>query len=194
MFIFISETPMKKLLITSLAFGSVLLAHQAAAKSPMDYSYAGVRYFDQRLDDADCSQDGLNIYGSLEINADLFAVGSVTDASGDNGCGSETISAGIGYQTLFGADGSLYGTVSYETTDVDYGDGDSGLIGAVGIRGFVARALEAKIEAAHHTAFDGNTVINGGVAYWFNQQFAATGDVSLGTDVSTVAVGLRMNF
>jgi hypothetical protein len=185
---------MKKLLITSLAFGSVLMAHQVSAKSPMDYSYAGIRYFDQHLDDADCSQDGFNIYGSLEINADLFAIASVTDASGNRNCGSETISAGIGYQTLFGADSSLYGTVSYENTDVDYGQSDSGIIAAVGIRGFVARALEAKIEAAHHTAFDGNTVINGGVAYWFNQQFSVTGDVSLGSDASTIAAGLRMNF
>jgi len=185
---------MKKLLITSLVLGSVLMAHQAAAKSPMDYSYAGIRYFDQRLDDADCSQDGLNIYGSLEINADLFAIGSITDASGNRNCGSETMSAGIGYQTLFGADGSLYGTLSYENTSVDHGESDSGFVGAVGIRGFVARALEAKVEVAHHTAFDGNTVINGGVVYWFNQQFAATGDVGLGSDVSTIAVGLRMNF
>lgn len=184
---------MKKLLIPCMAITAALSAH-SFAKSPMDYSYAGIQYFDQRLDDADCSQDGLNLYGSVEINADLFAIGSFSDASGDNNCGSETISIGVGYQTLFGADSSVYGSLSYEDTNVDFGNGDSGLIGAAGIRGFVARQLEAKVEVAHHTAFDGNTVINGGVAYWFNQQFAATGDVSLGSDVSTIAVGLRMNF
>jgi hypothetical protein len=185
---------MKKLVISTLIVSSVMAAQQSIAKSPMDYSYAGVRYFDQRLDDADCSQDGLSIYGSVEINEDLFAIGAISDASGNRGCGSETISAGVGYQTLFGADSSLYGSLSYESTNVDYGKSDSGLVGAVGIRGFISRALEAKIEAAHHTAFDGNTVLNGGVVYWFNQQFAATGDVSLGSDVSTIAVGMRMNF
>ncbi len=185
---------MKKLLLTSLALSSALMMHQAAAKSPMDYSYAGIRYFDQHLDDGDCSQDGLNIYGSLEFSADLFAIGSLSDASGNRECGAEAISIGVGYQTLFGADGSVYGTVSYENVDADYGDSDSGLIAAVGIRGFISRALEAKVELAHHTTFDGNTVINGGAAYWFNQQFAVTGDLGLGSDISTVAIGLRMNF
>jgi hypothetical protein len=184
---------MKKLFIPCLAITAAISAN-ALAKSPMDYSYVGIQYFDQHLDDADCSQDGLNLYGSMEINADFFAIGSLTDASGNNGCGSETFRVGAGYQTLFGAASSLYGTLSYEDTNVDQGESDSGIIGAVGIRGFFAPQLEAKVEIAHHTAFDGNTVINGGVAYWFHQQFAATGDVSLGSDASTVAVGLRMNF
>jgi len=185
---------MRKLLIPTLAVSSLLFTTSAIAKSPMDYSYAGVQYFDQRLDDADCSQDGFNLYGSLEINADLFAIGSLSDANGNRNCGSETMSVGIGYHTLFGADGSVYGTFSVENTDVDVGESDSGFVGAIGIRGFIARQLEAKIEAAHHTAFDGNTVVNAGVAYWFNQQFAVTGDASLGTDASTAAIGLRMNF
>ena len=185
---------MKKVLIPSIALASALIMSPAFAKSPMDYSYAGIQYFDQKLDDADCNQDGLNLYGSLEITSDLFAVASLADASGNNGCGSETIRAGIGYQTLFGADASVYGTLSYENTDVDHGQSDSGFVGAVGIRGFVARALEAKVEVAHHSAFDGNTVVNGGVAYWFNQQFAVTGDATLGSDASGIAAGVRMNF
>ena len=184
---------MKKILAPSIVLAA-LVASPSFAKSPMDYSYAGIQYFDQDLDDADCSQDGFNLYGSLEITSDLFAVGSLADASGNNGCGSETIRVGVGYQTLFGADGSVYGTLSYENTDVDAGQSDSGFVGAVGIRGFVARALEAKIEVAHHSAFDGNTVVNGGVAYWFNQQFAVTGDASLGSDASAIAAGVRMNF
>lgn len=184
---------MKKLLIPCLAIAAAF-STQAVAKSPMDYSYAGIQYFEQDIDDADCNQDGLNLYGSVEINADLFAIGSYTDASGNRNCGSETVSIGIGYQTLFGADSSVYGSLSYEDTDVDFGHSDSGLIGAVGIRGFVANQLEAKLEVAHHTAFDGNTVVNGGVAYWFNKQFAATGDVSLGSEASALGVGVRMNF
>lgn len=184
---------MKKILVPSIALAAVLSASTSFAKSPMDYSYVGIQYFDQELDDYDCNQDGFNLYGSLEITSDLFAIGSLTDASGDV-CGSETIRAGIGYQTLFGADGSIYGTLSYENTDADSGEDDSGFVGAVGIRGFVARALEAKIEVAHHSAFDGNTVVNGGVAYWFNQQFAVTGDASLGSDASAIAAGIRMNF
>lgn len=185
---------MKKILIPTIALATALAASPSFAKSPMDYSYAGIQYFDQDLDDADCNQDGFNLYGSLEITSDLFAVASLADASGNRGCGSETIRAGIGYQTLFGADGSIYGTLSYENTDADIGEDDSGFVGAVGIRGFVARALEAKIELAHHSAYDGNTVVNGGVAYWFNQQFAVTGDASIGSDASAIAAGIRMNF
>jgi hypothetical protein len=184
---------MKNFFAPSLILATAI-ALPAVAKSPMDYSYVGVQYFKQNLDDADCNQDGFNVYGSLEINSDLFAIASLADASGNRGCGSETARIGIGYQTLFGADGSVYGTLSYENTDVDHGHSDSGFVGAVGIRGFVARALEAKVEVAHHSAFDGNTVVNGGVVYWFNQQFAVTGDASIGSEASGIAAGVRMNF
>ena len=183
-------TQISNILLTTCA---LLGAQSCLAKSAVSYNYAGLQYLSQNLDDADCSQDGLSLNGSMELDSDFFALGSYTDVSGSHGCGSETINLGGGYRTLFGADSSLYGTLSYENTSVDYGHSDSGLIAAVGLRGFYQANLEAKIELAHHTAFDGNTVLTGGVAYWFDPRFSATGEVSLGSDASGIAVGVRMS-
>lgn len=171
-------------------FGSV----NVLANTGISYNYAGIQFVDQNLDDSDCNQDGLRVRGSLDLNSDFFALGSFTDLSGGR-CGAQAISAGIGYHTLFGADSSLYGALSFENISPDHnGDSDSGLIAAVGLRGFINNNVEAKVELAHHTAYDGNTLLNGGVAYWFAPNFSVTGDVGLGTESSEIGIGLRMNF
>lgn len=170
-------------------FGSV----NVLANSPISYNYAALQFVNQDVDDNNCNQDGLRISGSLELNSDFFAVGSFSDLS-DGRCGADALSVGIGYHTLFGADSSLYGTLSVENVDYDYGDSDSGIVAAVGLRGFINRQVEAKVQLAHHTAFDGNTVLSGGIAYWFARNFAATADVGLGTEASEIALGVRMNF
>lgn len=164
------------------------------AASRISYNYAGIQFVDQDVDDYDCNQDGLRLNGSLELNDDFFVVGAISDVSGNRGCGSEAISAGIGYHTLFGADSSIYGALSFENISPDNGSSDSGLVAAVGLRGFVLNKLEARAEIAHHTVGDGNTVLGGGVAYWFAPQVAVTGDVGLGTEASEIGVGLRVNF
>ncbi|HSC68568.1 MAG TPA: hypothetical protein VLC79_12800 [Cellvibrio sp.] len=165
----------------------------ATAAPAISYNYAGLQYIDQDVDDYDCNQDGLRLSGSLELNDAFFAVGSYSDVSGGR-CGSEAIAAGLGYRQLFGADSSIYGTLSAENISPDVGDSDSGLVVAGGLRGFINNDLEARIQLAHHTAFDGNTVLSGGVAWWFAPQFSATADVGLGSEASEIGVGLRMNF
>ncbi|WP_238582380.1 porin family protein [Cellvibrio sp. OA-2007] len=182
---------MKKI---SLAIAAVSLFASASvmARSAVSYTYAGVQFINQDLDGG-CNQDGVRLGGSLELNSDFFALGSYSDVSG-NGCGSENLKMGIGYHTLFGADSSLYGALSAENISVDYGNSDSGLIVAAGLRGFIENNVELKVELAHHTAFDGNTVLSGGIAYWFAPTFSVTGDVGLGSESSELALGLRMNF
>ena len=159
----------------------------------ISYNYAALQFIDQDVDDYDCNQDGLRLSGSLALNDDFFALGSYSDVSGGR-CGSEAISAGIGYHTLFGADSSLYGALSAENISPDIGGSDSGLVVAAGLRGFINNNVEAKIELSHHTAFDGNTVLGGGIAYWFAPQFSVTADVGLGSESSEIGIGLRMNF
>ncbi|MDO8343362.1 MAG: hypothetical protein Q7T48_09210 [Cellvibrio sp.] len=160
----------------------------------ISYNYAALQFIDQDVDDYDCNQDGLRLSGSLELNSDFFAIGSYSDVSGNRGCGSEAISAGLGYRTVFGADSSIYGTLAAENISPDGSGSDSGLVVAAGLRGFINNNVEAKIQLAHHTTFDGNTVLSGGVAYWFAPQFAATADIGLGTEASEIGLGLRMNF
>ncbi len=185
-------TKLAKMLLASLTLVGV--SATAATNSALSYNYAGLQYFSQDLDDYDCDQDGLNLYGSVEINSDFFARGSFSDVSGDKGCGSQNISIGAGYRTAFSSQSSIYGVLSFEDISPDHGDGDSGLILAGGIRTYLSNNLEGKVEIAHHTAFDGDTEIVGGLAYWFTPRFSLTGDVSLGSEQTTFAVGGRISF
>lgn len=177
-----------------IAAAGLLGSVSVLANSAISYNYAAIQFVDQNVDDNDCNQDGLRLHGNLDLNSDFFALGSYTDVSGGR-CGNQALSVGIGYHTLFGADSSVYGALSFENISPDHnGDSDSGLIAAVGLRGFVNSNVEAKVEVAHHTAYDGNTMLNGGIAYWFAPNFSATADVGLGSEASEIGIGLRMNF
>jgi hypothetical protein len=180
-----------KLLLATLTLAG---AQAAVAKSNISYNYVGLQYFTQDLDDFDCDQDGLNLYGSVEINNDFFARGSFSDVSGNKGCGSQNLTIGAGYRTMFSSQSSIYGVLSFEDISPDNGDGDSGLVLAGGFRTYLSNNLEGKIEVAHHTAFDGDNEIIGGLVYWFNPKLALTGDVSLGSDQTSLAVGARLAF
>jgi hypothetical protein len=190
--IFMKTTKLAKLFLASLTLVGV--SATAATNSALSYNYAGLQYVSQDLDDFDCDQDGLNLYGSLELTSEFFARGSYSDLGGDRNCGSETVSIGAGYRTAFSSQSSIYGALSFEDTSVDHGHSDSGLIVAAGIRTYFGNNLEGRVEVAHHTAFDGDTEINGGLAYWFDPRFSLTGDVSVGSDQTTFAVGARVNF
>ena len=174
--------------LTSLVIGSA-----AVATPYITYDYVGLQYTNQKLDDFDCTQDGLRGYGSLEIDSNWFALASITDVSGD-GCGSTTVAAGAGYHAEYNKQFDMYGSLRFESTSPDKGDSDSGLIIAAGLRGIIAKNLEGRLELAHHTIYDGETGINGGVAYWFTPVFSATLDLDLNSNGETISAGVRMLF
>jgi hypothetical protein len=196
-------------LITAFSFSGILLAANVACaknevrynkpastlvRSAVNYTYVGVQVVSQKVDEYDCSQDGIGVNGSVAINSDFFAIASFADVDGNRFCGSSTLSLGGGYRTLFDADLSLYGTLSVEDTSVDFGEDDTGLILAAGLRTFFIPKLEGKAEVAYHSQYDGNLVLAAGVAYWFHSRFSATGDVTLGTDSNSLAAGVRLSF
>lgn len=162
----------------------------------ISFTHVGARYMFQDIDhnDFSCDQDGPNIYGSLDIQDGWYARASFSDVSGDHGCGSTNVQAGGGYHTRFDDNMHMYASLSFESISPDHGSSDSGLILAAGLRGFLAAQLEGGVELMHSTTGDGNTAINGLLAYWFNDAVAATFDVGLGSDVTTFALGARLNF
>jgi len=186
---------MKKSIVFALVLLSSgsLTASKAFAEPAVSYSYGQLSYVSQNLDDFDCTQDGLAVEGSYAVNNEFFVVGSFADVSG-GGCGSSTYSAGAGYRIAYTEDLSLYASLAIENTSVDFGDSESGLIVSVGGRGYVMENLEARVSLSRHSSFNGSTVLSGGVNYWFDQQFAVTGDLSFGSESTGVAVGVRMNF
>lgn len=181
---------MKKLLLSSLF---VFSAGTAVAASNVSYNFASVQYINEEIDEFDCDQDGLTLEGNLDLDTNLFALGTFTDVSGDI-CGSETFSIGAGYKADFSDDGSYYGALSYENTSVDEGESDSGLIVAVGARVLFAQDVEGRVEVSHHSTFEGNTVLSGGLTYWLQRNLSVTGDANLGSESTSVTVGVRLDF
>lgn len=184
------------LLATTVFAASAQAQQQHNQKIRPAYNYAGVKYFTQDLDfdnGAECTQDGIFIDGSLDINGAVFAHGSYGDVSGD-GCGSSTLTAGVGYRSAWGETSHLYGTLAFTDTSVDAGNGDSGLVLGGGIRGFVVPGIEGYFEVEHSTAFDKSTVANFGGAYWVNKDFSATLDIGFGSDQRSFAIGARISF
>ncbi|WP_143247577.1 hypothetical protein [Agaribacterium haliotis] len=163
------------------------------SSSLVNYDYVTVQFVSENIDQYDCTQTGLALKGSYEFEHDIFAVASLADVSGD-GCGSTTFSAGAGYKVQLNESYDAYASLSYANTSVDVGQGDSGLVLAGGVRGFVVPKLEAKVELAHQTAFSGNTSLNGGVAYHLQDAFYALADIVLGSESSGLSLGVRIDF
>jgi hypothetical protein len=186
---------MNKTLISAalVATTGFFAASAVTAAERISYDYVGAQFIKQHIDDANCNPDGLSVYGSASLNNDIFVVGSVSDVSGGH-CGLTNLQAAIGYHTLFGADSSIYGLVGVDYSDIDHGGDDNGLMIAAGLRGFVADNLEGKVEVSHHTIFDGNTALTGGISYWLNRNVALHSEVSLGTDITTATLGARFHF
>lgn len=171
--------------------------YNTPARAPaISFTHVGLRYMFQDIDKSEfsCDQDGPNVYGSLDIQDGWYARAAFSDVSGDNGCGSTNVQVGGGFHTQFDRNMEMYASLSFESISPDYGDSDSGLILAAGLRGFLTGQLEGGVELMHSTTGDGNTAINGLLAYWFNDAVAGTFDLGLGSDVTTFAIGARLNF
>lgn len=182
--------------IASATAATGLVAQENNNYPEVDFNEVGLEYVSQKLDYGfgTCTQDGFNVYGSMEFEEGWFARGNVIDVSGNEGCGSTTLSVGGGYHTPFNDTFDMYGTLSFANMSVDQGDGDSGLTLAGGLRGFLREQIEADIALIHSTLGGGGTEINGGLAYYFDPQFAGTVDLGVGADQTTIAVGVQMDF
>lgn len=159
----------------------------------LSWTHAGVQYTNQSLDDWDCDQDGINIYGNLEVSEDWYVSGAYTDVSGDP-CGSSSFTVGGGYHQPFNDTFDWYGAVAFQTVSPDYGSSDSGIRLGGGLRGFLKPRLESRVELFHVTVGDGATGIAGGLAYFFQPDIAGTLDLSLTSDSTAFAIGARLNF
>lgn len=179
---------------TLISFGVSDALAQTVHQAAVSYTYGGLQYLEQDLDDYGCNQDGLRAYGSYAIDGTWFALGSLTDVSGNKRCGSTTVQAGAGFHTLLTRGWDLYGTLSVERTDPDQGGSDTGLVAAIGARGWLFQQLEGKAELAHHTVFDDTTELNLGANYWFTQAVAGTLDTSFSDEGEAIAVGARVSF
>ncbi|MDZ7923075.1 MAG: hypothetical protein U5M23_03260 [Marinagarivorans sp.] len=187
-----------KIIISALVMGSLMAAGaQAAQTQPKNvrpvYTYAGVKYVSQGLDDYDCRQNGIAIDGSLDLNGQAFVRAGLSDVSGGV-CGSTSVNASVGYRAAWGSNSHIYGTLGAQQVSPDQGDSDTGLLLGAGMRGYLVPGIEGYVEVNYTTLGDGEIVLSGGGAYWFNANFAATLDLGVGADQNSFAVGGRLAF
>ena len=175
------------------ALSTQALAQNAQPNQQISYNYAGLQYLSQKLDDFNCTQDGLSLYGSMDLNSGWFAQAAYSDVSG-GGCGSSSLRGQGGYRTGFNDIFYLYGTVGFESISPDQGSSDSGLVAAGGLRGFIKPNIETQFELAHTTAGDGETTLSAGGSYWLESNIAVTSSITLGADATTFTIGGRINF
>lgn len=168
-------------------------APKARSANGVSYTYAGLQYTSQHLDTPNCTQNGIRAYGSLYIRDGWFAQASLGDVSGSR-CGSFSFAAGGGYKVPFNDQFDMYGTLQLETISPDGADSDTGLILTGGMKGFLTRELEGVLELMHRTTADGQTGINLGGRYWFQNGIAATLDLGLSGDYTSIQIGGRLNF
>src|SRR5690554_3793511 len=109
------------LLLNAILAPILLTSAQTALANPspihrsvVSYNHVGLQYFDQRLDDYNCRQNGPRLHASKDINGHWFAAGSITDVSGNRGCGSTSITGSAGYRIPFNYSFNLYGTLGLE--------------------------------------------------------------------------------
>lgn len=170
-----------------------LIASQGALAANLDYSYAGIEYVVESVDDYNCTQSGLTIDGTIELASKWYALGSFTDVSGGS-CGSSTFKFGGGLHTGFSNNFDLYASLSFADTSVDYGQSDAGLVIAGGFRGNLDHQFEGVVEVARYTAFDGNTTLTGGLIYALQAPFYVTGDITIGSEGTAYSLGVRYDF
>lgn len=183
------------MLLSALAASPLCLAqNNPSSPAGLSYTYAGIQFVDQSLDDGgfDCDQDGLNLHGSLDLKNNWFVAGSFTDVSGDF-CGSSSFQFGGGYRTAYNEVFDVYGAIAFQSVSPDHGSSDSGLGLEAGMRGFLKPQLETRFGVFHSTTYE-QTGVFGGLAYWFQPNIAGTFDLNFSADVTAFAIGARMNF
>lgn len=194
------KQPAKKLFHTATLVAAMTTAGYAAAQSTLtspvpSYNFIGAKYLNQDVDGDgfDCSQDGPSVYASVDLNNSWYIQGDYTDVSGDNNCGSSTLSAKGGYRAPFNDQFLWYASVGFSDTDVDVGESDSGLIVSGGFRGFLTNELEGQLDLSHNTSFDGSTMLTGTGIYWFAPRWGGTLELGLGSD-TVFGAGVRYSF
>lgn len=169
-------------------------AQSTGTPQPLNYNYVGAQFISQEVDDYDCTQDGVNLTGSMDINNGWFGQLNYTDVSG-GGCGSSTISVLGGYRQPFNDMFYWFGQLGIDSLSVDGpGGDDSGVVLAGGLRGFMTDQIETTIQISHHTVGDGNTMISGTGAYYFQPNIAGTLNLGLSGEITQIAIGARLTF
>lgn len=183
--------------IAALGVGS---ATPALAQNEVSYSFLELGYVDTELDNLNVDGDGFALRGSYAFTDLFHGFASYTDTEYDFGVSAEQFELGGGLRFALNPRLDLVTTLSYVDVSVDIPgrrDADDDAIAlAAGLRSRVSDALELRGEIKHFNYDKGSndTALGFGARYYFTNQFALTGDVSVADDVgSTFLLGARFD-
>jgi hypothetical protein len=182
-----------------LALAAALpLASQADV---MHYTYAELGYVDTELDGDgfDADGDGFGLRGSLAINQTFFVFAGYQTLDFDFDVDLSTLEVGGGARWPLSDKVDLIGRLGIVKAEADFGDfdaDDDGFLLGGRVRGVVAPKFELEGGFDYRDlddAGDDTTIVLEG-RYFFVENIAGGLSVSLGDDVTSLGLNVRMTF
>ena len=186
---------MKKITVALVCLSTLLLSLNVSAANRPHFNYVQLNFLEQDLGDFNCSQDGIELIGSLVYNDQTHLEAAISDVSG-NGCGSEMTRIGAGLRSDFGSASRLYGTLSIIDIDTNSGNGDFGFGLEAGIRSFIDSGIETRAYFGYVDIDNGDGSYMGlsGV-YWFSSSLSLVGDLTFNdNDDESLKIGIRFAY
>ena len=190
-----------KLKLLGLGLSSILATSLFANDVP--YSYIDVGYASADLgEDGGLSVDGdgFALSGSAEFGGNIYGFGGYTSYGLPGGADLDFTSLGLGYKYGIGSSTDLNFEISYRSLGLDapgFGESEdnSGYGLGIGIRSMVASNVEfgAKLERLD-IENDSETFYGINGAYYFNNNWAVSGDLTFSEFFDTFELAVRYKF
>jgi len=191
---------MQRRILSGLAALAAALPLASHAET-MSYSYAELGYVDTELDGdgVDVDGDGFALRGSLAVHPSFFVFANYQDLSFDRGVDISLLEVGGGGHWPLADKVDIIGKVGITKAEIDSGpfdaDDDGFLLGAR-LRGVVAPKFELEGGFDYRDldeAGDDTTIVFEG-RYFFVENVAGGLSVSLGDDVTSLGLNVRLTF
>jgi Outer membrane protein beta-barrel domain len=191
---------MQRTIWSSLAALAAALPLAGRAET-MNYTYAELGYVDTTIESSgdDIDGDGFALRGSLAVHQNFFVFANYQDLSFDQSVDTSLLEVGGGGHWPLTDKIDLIGKVGITKAEIDAGpfdaDDDGFLLGAR-LRGVVAPKLELEGGFDYRDldeAGDDTTIVLEG-RYFFVENVAGGLSVSIGDDVTSLGLNVRLTF
>lgn len=185
------------------ALAALLAIPGAAIATDLNYNYIEADYVTVDIDDIDEDFDGWAINGSFLVAEQVFIFGGYSDLSSDQVMGfklsTEGVTLGVGYRYELSRQTDLNFAAAYERAKVKLtgfgSESDSGYSLAVGVRHLVSPLVELGLGVAYVDIGDSDdTSVSGNMLFHVTEQVALGLSLSLGSDATGYAAGVRFKF
>jgi len=179
----------------------------AALATDLNYDYLEVDYVTVDVDDFDEDFDGWSVNGSFLVAEQVFVFGGYADISTDRIGGfklsSEGFTLGLGYRYELSRQTDLNFAAAFERVKADadlagFGSesvSENGYSLAVGLRTLVSPQLELAVGAVYaDIGDDDDTTATAAALFHVTEVVALTLNLSLGSDATGYAGGVRVKF